>query len=120
MPERAGVPRIRGARSGELVLPGLPLRSAMRLPVFHSVPLLLCALASAACSHTASDRLTAEESAYSSNAWAPLLRCDDGAAVLDVNTAERRDFQIVIRDSNIVDYFQSTFPGIRLTNSKGE
>jgi hypothetical protein len=36
--------------------------------------------------------------------WIPVLRCDGGAAVLDVNRDERRNVQLVIRNNNILSY----------------
>jgi hypothetical protein len=59
-------------------------------------------------------------SSFTSSNWEKLLTCDNGAAVLDVNTAERRDFQFVVRDANIVRYFESQFPGLSLANGRGE
>ncbi len=56
----------------------------------------------------------------SSATWSPLLVCDGGAAVIDVDVNERRDFQLVVRDHDIVSYFESAFPGMTLANAKGE
>ncbi len=39
--------------------------------------------------------------------WQRLLTCDGGAAVLDVNTNERRNLQFVIRDANIISFLNS-------------
>src|SRR5262245_58128499 len=39
--------------------------------------------------------------------WEKLLTCDGGTAVLDVNSDERRNLQLVIRDPNIIGYLDS-------------
>jgi len=40
--------------------------------------------------------------------WQKLLTCDDGSAVVDVNTSERRSVQLVIRDKHAVNYLGSS------------
>ena len=45
--------------------------------------------------------------AYSAGPWQKLITCNGGAAVLDVDSAERRNVQFVIRDRAVVDYLQS-------------
>ena len=37
--------------------------------------------------------------------WLPVLSCDGGAAVLDVRADERRELQLVIRDSAVLTHF---------------
>lgn len=69
---------------------------------------------------SASEPSGQSESDLGSVPWTPLLVCDDGAAVLDVNADERRDFQLVVHDPNVVRYFESAFPGIPLANAKEE
>lgn len=43
--------------------------------------------------------------------WQPVLACDNGAAVVDVNTYERRMVQLVIRDGNIAKYLRGKGDG---------
>ena len=40
-------------------------------------------------------------------AWYKVYTCNNGQAVLDVNGNERRNLQLVIRDTNIMGFFQS-------------
>lgn len=44
------------------------------------------------------------EAAYSSGTYQKLVTCNGGAAVLDVDTGERRQLQFVIRDANAINY----------------
>ncbi len=62
--------------------------------------LLTAAVVLPACA--ADDSIGSEEPLYS--AWSPLLVCNGGAAVLDVNAAERKQLQFVIRDGNVINY----------------
>lgn len=78
----------------------------------RSIPfgLLAIGLVVGGCAAPADDTASAADtsaSAYSSGTWQQLLGCNDGAAVLDVDTGERRNVQFVIRDKNVVDYLQS-------------
>lgn len=43
------------------------------------------------------------EASWAEN-WQPLIVCDDGAAVLDVNADARTNLQLVIRNQNILGY----------------
>jgi hypothetical protein len=43
--------------------------------------------------------------------WEKVLTCDGGAAVVDANTQDRSQVQLVIRDRNIVEYFRRS--GVR-------
>lgn len=45
--------------------------------------------------------------------WAPILSCDNGAAVIDIDLGERRNTQLVIRNSQIISYFNQA--GAELT-----
>ena len=58
--------------------------------------------------------------AYSNGPWQKLLTCNGGAAVLDVDSGERRNVQLVIRDRNIVDYLQSKSPDSSMVNASHE
>lgn len=40
--------------------------------------------------------------------WETVMTCDGGAAILQVNKVERRNFQFVIKDPNIIVYFNGT------------
>jgi hypothetical protein len=83
--------------------------------------LLLLPLLLVACAADATDEpISSVDENLGSVSWTPLLVCDGGAAVIDVNANERRDFQLVVRDRNIARYFESAFPGMGLTNPKGE
>jgi hypothetical protein len=59
------------------------------------------------------------EAAYSSGVWQKLMTCNGGAAVLDVDTGDRRNVELVIRDRNVVDYLQSKAPN-QMVNAKHE
>jgi hypothetical protein len=52
------------------------------------------------------DTESSSESALSSR-WEKVLTCDNGAAVLDVDTSERRHLQFVIRNPQIIGYLAS-------------
>ncbi|HUS27106.1 MAG TPA: hypothetical protein VMZ53_01305 [Kofleriaceae bacterium] len=73
--------------------------------------MLLLALVSplaAACTAESVDELELDEEASSKAdgaAWYKLYTCNDGQAVLDVNGNERRNLQLVIRDANIIKFF---------------
>ncbi|OQW46983.1 MAG: hypothetical protein A4S09_16190 [Proteobacteria bacterium SG_bin7] len=54
----------------------------------------------------------------SAHAWEKILTCDGGSAVVDVNTSERRNVQLVIRDQHVVNYLRPT--GAFNTNNNGE
>jgi hypothetical protein len=55
---------------------------------------------------TVSDSSKVQQSLTSK--WEPILTCDNGAATIDVNTQERRNLQIVIKDKGIIDYLNRT------------
>jgi hypothetical protein len=68
-------------------------------------------LASAACTaeEAEGEELEIDEEASSKAdgaLWYKLYTCNGGAAVLDVNGNERRNLQMVIRDPNVMKYFQ--------------
>jgi hypothetical protein len=88
-----------------------------------ALALAASSIAFAGCAATSADEgedAESSEANLGSVAWTPLLTCDGGAAVIDVNKNERRDFQLVVRDRNIVRHFASAFPGMSLANAKGE
>lgn len=61
----------------------------------------------AGCSSPASDAEGGDstaEAVYSTGSWQRLLTCNGGAAVLDVDTGERRHLQLVIHDANAINY----------------
>src|SRR5436190_12379763 len=69
---------------------------------------LLSPLTTACVDQTQDDQLEIDEEASSKAdgaLWYKLYTCNDGAAVLDVNGNERRNLQLVIRDSNIIKFF---------------
>lgn len=80
----------------------------------HSLVFLFSAVAfvTGCTAPAAEDEALSESSvaAYTSGAWQKLLTCNGGAAVLDVDTGERRNVQLVIRDRKVVDYLQSKSP----------
>lgn len=39
--------------------------------------------------------------------WMPILTCDNGAATVDIDLGERRNTQLVIRNSQIISHFNS-------------
>lgn len=67
---------------------------------------LLSLVTVAACGSPAEDDASASssESAYSSGAWQKMVTCNGGAAVLDADTGERRQVQLVIRDPNAINW----------------
>lgn len=69
---------------------------------------LLAPLAAACTTDTATDELELDEEASAKAdgaAWYKLYTCNGAQAVLDVNGNERRNLQLVIRDANIVKFF---------------
>ncbi len=69
------------------------LRGILSLPIL----VLLSACAAPAEEATEANDLTR-------SFWQPLLVCNGGGAVLDVDAAERRHLQFVVRDSNAISY----------------
>jgi hypothetical protein len=47
--------------------------------------------------------------------WAPILSCDNGSAVIDIDLGERRNTQLIIRDAKIISYFNQS--GVALTGT---
>jgi hypothetical protein len=70
---------------------------------------LALSIAGCAAPASAEDDATSatSEAAYSSGTWTKVATCNGGAAVLDVDTGDRRNVQLVIRDRAAVDYLQS-------------
>jgi hypothetical protein len=69
---------------------------------------LLAPLATACTTDTATDELEVDEDASAKAdgaAWYKVYTCNGGQAVLDVNGNERRNLQLVIRDANVIKYF---------------
>lgn len=50
--------------------------------------------------------LSVTASAYAQ--WETVLDCDNGAAILQVNADERRNFQFVVKEPSIITYFLGT------------
>src|SRR5215217_7248180 len=61
------------------------------------------ALTAVACTAPTSDdeSTSSSESAATSASWRTVYRCDDGS-VLDVNTNERRELQLVVRNKDAI------------------
>jgi hypothetical protein len=75
---------------------------------FMTLAALLTPLTTACVDRTDDDQLEIDEEASSKAdgaLWYKLYTCSDGAAVLDVNGNERRNLQLVIRDSNVIKFF---------------
>lgn len=48
-----------------------------------------------------------ENSMADSARWEQMLQCQDGAVVIDVNTSDRRNLQVVVRDESLFPYFDA-------------
>jgi hypothetical protein len=70
---------------------------------FSILALLSLCAAGCAAAPAGDDAANASEAALTDD-WQTLLTCNDGQAVLDVNGAERRNVQLVIRKKEIIDY----------------
>jgi hypothetical protein len=76
-----------------------------RIALFISCVVSLATMAGCAAPTSDAEPSTdTSEAAYSSGTWQRLVTCNGGAAVLDVDTGERRQLQLDIRDANAVNY----------------
>ncbi|MBX3234455.1 MAG: hypothetical protein KIT84_11600 [Labilithrix sp.] len=70
----------------------------------RAVLLSLFSLVTVGCAASSPEETSGSTEAAITDDWQPLLRCNDGAAVLDVNGGERRNLQLVIKKKEIIDY----------------
>src|SRR5262245_45664605 len=76
-----------------------------------AISLVFAAVACTQQSDFEPDDLANAESKADGTWWEKVFTCDSGAAVLDVNAAERRDLQFVIRDRGIIGYLANNVRG---------